>query len=285
VAAGLKDGGVRLIDATSGRTLHTLKEHPNGEYRKRLIYRDGRTAAFSPDGRMVAWGSWQVVQVWEVATGLERLAFPAHRGEVMSVAFFPDGRRLATGSPDTTALVWDLSACALGGPAARVTAADLEGLWADLLGDDGHKSYRALWTLAAAPKEAMPLLRSHLKPPAATDRDRVQRLIKDLDADAFETREKATEDLEKIGGAAEEALRKAMTGEPSAELKQRIELLLGKLRTASASAGHVREARALELLEHLGTPEAADLLKELAKGPPEAWLTKEAKAALKRVAQ
>jgi RNA polymerase sigma factor (sigma-70 family) len=282
VAAGLKDGGVRLIDAASGRTLHTLKEHPNGDYRKRLIYRDGRTVAFSPDGRMVAWGSWQVVQVWEVATGLERLAFPAHRGEVMSVAFFPDGRRLATGSPDTTALVWDLSARALGEPAARVTAADVDGLWTDLMGDDGHKSYRALWALATAPKEVMPLLRTHLKPPPATDRDRVQRLIKDLDADAFETREKAAEELEKIGRAAGEALRKTLAGEPSAELRQRVELLLGKLRTASASPERTRESRALELLEQLGTPEAMALLKELAKGPAGTWLTEEARAALKR---
>jgi RNA polymerase sigma factor (sigma-70 family) len=282
VAAGTKDGGVRLIDAASGRTLHELKEHPNGEFRKRLVYRDGRTVAFSPDGRMVAWGSWQVVQVWEVATGQERLSFPAHRGEVMSVAFFPDGRRLATGSPDTTALVWDLRACALGRPAAKVTAADVEGLWTDLFSDDGHKSYRAMWTLAAAPKEAMPLLRSQLKPAAATDADRLKHLIKSLDADEFEARESATEELEKIGAAAEAALRKVLQGQPSAEVKQRVELLLGKLRTASASPEQVREARALELLEQLGTPEATDLLKALAKGAPEARLTNEAKAALHR---
>jgi RNA polymerase sigma factor (sigma-70 family) len=129
VAAGSKDGGVRLIDVASGRTLHTLKERvKEGAYRTNLIYRDGRTVAFSPDGRMVAWGSWQVVQVWEVATGQERLWFVAHRGEVMSVAFFADGRRLATGSPDTTALVWDLGSCAFGGRGpGKVTGTELEG--------------------------------------------------------------------------------------------------------------------------------------------------------------
>src|SRR5262249_28844669 len=160
--------------------------------------RDGRTLAFSPGGRMVASGSWQVVQVWEVATGQERLAFRAHRGEVMSVAFFPDGRRLATGSPDTTAVVWDLPQCTFGGSVVKLTPADLEKTWTDLLGDDGRKSYRALWTLAAAPKEALPLLRSRLKPAGTTERDRLGRLIKDLDADEFETREKATEELEKV---------------------------------------------------------------------------------------
>ncbi|HKI36604.1 MAG TPA: sigma-70 family RNA polymerase sigma factor [Gemmataceae bacterium] len=285
VAAGTKDGGVQLIDVASGRTLHTLKEHANLDYRKRLIYRDGRTVAFSPDGRMVAWGSWQVAQVWEVATGQERLSFDAHRGEVMSVAFLPDGRRLATGSPDTTAVVWDLPGCVLGGPAAKVTAANLEGLWSDLFGDDGHKSYRALWTMAAAPTEAMPLLRTRLKPAAPSERDRQERLIKDLDADEVDVREKATDELAKLGGAAEPALRKVREGKPSAELKQRVELLLGKLQTASASPERTGESRALELLEQLRTPEATALLKELAKGDPDAWLTKEATAALKRAAR
>jgi RNA polymerase sigma factor (sigma-70 family) len=281
IAAGSKNGFVRLIDAESGQTLHMLKEHPNGDYRRRLVYRDGRTIAFSPDGRTLAWGSWQVVQVWEVATGQEVLSFPAHRGEVMSVAFLPDGRRLATGSPDTTALVWDLSACALGGP-AKVKPAEVDGLWADLHGGDARKGYRALWALASAPKEVMPLLRAQLKPVPAPDHDRLGRLVKDLDADEFEVRERATEELGKLGGAAEGVLRKALKSKPSAEVKQRVELLLGKLRATSASPDHAREARAMELLVQVEAAEATDLLKELAKGAPGAWLTEEARAALKR---
>jgi len=43
--------------------------------------------------------------------------------------------------------------------------------------------------------------------------------------------------------------------------------------------------RMLEVLIKSGTPEARDLLKELAKGDPEARLTQEAKAALDRLAQ
>jgi hypothetical protein len=275
---------VRLIDVASGKVLHTLKEHANGKYRHNLIYRDGRTVAFSPDGRMVAWGSWQVVQVWEVATGKERLAFNAHRGEVMSVAFLPDGRRLATGSPDTAALVWDLPSCAFGGrEPARPTEADLKRLSSDLFGDDGHKAYRALWALAGVPKEAMPLLRSRVKPVPVTERDRLERLVKDLDADEFAVREKATEDLERLGRTAEGILRQALERKPSAELRQRVQLLLEKLQMGSTGPEQVRESRALELLEHLATPEAKDFLKELAKGSPGAWLTEQAKGAARRL--
>jgi hypothetical protein len=127
----------------------------------------------------------------------------------------------------------------------------------------------------------MPLLRTHLKPAAPTDRDRLAKLVKDLDADAFEDREKATDELARLGAAAGSALRKALEGTPSAEVKQRVELLLDKLRT-TASPEQTRESRALELLERLATPEATALLKELAAGADDARLTKEAKAALKR---
>jgi hypothetical protein len=44
----------------------------------------------------------------------------------------------------------------------------------------------------------------------------------------------------------------------------------------------LRQVRALELLEWVGTEEAKALLKELAKGAPSAALTERAKAALKR---
>ena len=93
--------------------------------------------------------------------------------------------------------------------------------------------------------------------------------------------EKATDELARLGAAAGSALRKALEGTPSAEVKQRVELLLDKLRT-TASPEQTRESRALELLERLATPEATALLKELAAGADDARLTKEAKAALKR---
>jgi WD40 repeat protein len=49
------------------------------------------------------------------------------------------------------------------------------------------------------------------------------------------------------------------------------------------SAEDVREGRALEVLEHIGTAEAQALLAELAKGAPEAWLTQEARRCLDRL--
>jgi hypothetical protein len=47
----------------------------------------------------------------------------------------------------------------------------------------------------------------------------------------------------------------------------------------------LRTLRALEVLEQVGTPEATKLLRTLAKGAPEAGLTRQAKQALARLSR
>jgi hypothetical protein len=118
----------------------------------------------------------------------------------------------------------------------------------------------------------LPFLKDHLQP----DLQGVPQLVADLDADAFAVRQKAAEELEKLGVATEPALRKALKGQPSIELKRRIEQLLDRLR--------LEVLRALEVLERLDTPESRQLLEKLAAGPGDAWLTKEAKASTRRLA-
>ena len=64
---------------------------------------------------------------------------------------------------------------------------------------------------------------------------------------------------------------------------RRIEELLKKIEDGAVSGERLREVRALEVLEGLGTPEARKLLEELAKGAADAALTQEAKASLERL--
>jgi hypothetical protein len=79
------------------------------------------------------------------------------------------------------------------------------------------------------------------------------------------------------------ALRAALQGKPSLELRRRAQQLLDELDTATLSGERLRGVRAVAVLEHIGSAEARKLLDTLASGAPEALRTQEAKAALARL--
>jgi hypothetical protein len=127
-------------------------------------------------------------------------------------------------------------------------------------------------------------LGEHLRPAAGESR-KVDRLLADLDSDDFPVRERASAALAALGEAAEPALRKALEGEPSPEVRRRVEALMQKLHSRSLSAEEARALRAVEALEYCETPEARRLLQALGTGAPEARLTREARAALGRLSR
>ncbi|KAJ7665615.1 WD40 repeat-like protein [Mycena rosella] len=64
---------------------------------------------YSPDGALVASGSWdKTICVWDAQTcALAAGPFEGHTDLVLSICFSPDGSRIASGSDDGTLRVWD----------------------------------------------------------------------------------------------------------------------------------------------------------------------------------
>jgi hypothetical protein len=218
-----------------------------------------------------------------MSTARLRTVLTGHRNGIASLDFSPDGRRLLSGSSDTTALIWDLTGLADDKGAKTLTPERLAALWDELADADAGKAWRAGWRLAADPAASVPFLQKRLRP-AEVDAKRMTELLAALDGDDFEAREQATRELARLGDLAGPAIRQALGGSPPPEARGRLEGLAAKLDGPVEDAEQARALRAVEALERIGTPEARRLLDELGQGAPGARLTRDAKAALDRLA-
>jgi hypothetical protein len=246
---------------------------------------------FSPDNRLLATNALDGIKLWDLATGqvVFRREMPEKvRSSITSgtyagcLAFSPDGRRLATGHPDSTILIWEVKL-----PPRNPVPADsreLETLWADLGEKDAARAWQAVWRMGELAKEIVTFLGQRLQPVQPTPDEVTRPLLAQLDDDSYERREIATKRLKDLGHHADPALSTALKTNPTPEKKQRLDMLLQILREGPtfSSPKELRELRAVAVLERAATPEALAFLQELAQGVPSAPLTCQAKAALKR---
>jgi WD40 repeat protein len=251
-----------------------------------------RVMALHPSGRMLATVDLHGVRLWDVATGRVVRTYPMdyspapeyqHGRPAGAVAFTPDGTRLAIGMLDGTILLWPVFTQ----QQRALTSGEGDRLWTDLVGSEAGKGWRAAWRLQDDPAAAVRLVQANLKPAEPVPESDVRKWLVELDAVDFRTREAATKRLEGVIDRIVPAVTAALNVPgASAERRERLKRVL----TAAPSDDRPLPAwaaglsRAVAVLEHVGTAEAKQLLDELAAGAKGAFLTREARAALDRLA-
>jgi len=258
-------------DATTGKRVTAL---PDG------LPMGASALAFSDDGRFLATALPEgTIRLWEVATWTVRNEFKGHRDRPTVLTFTPGGQ-LLSGSVDTTVLAWDLR------PPRIAVSVPLERAWNDLAAREVGQSFQSEGRFLAAPAETVKLFAEKIKPGAALDPKRIQRLLADLDSDVFVVREAASQALHGLDEQAipylEEALKNAGSLETRLRVKPILEEKQRELRAALTS-DQVRQIRAVMVLESIGDSDSKNLLRRWAGGPVGARLTMEATGALKRL--
>jgi hypothetical protein len=235
-------------------------------------------AVFSPDGAMLATTTPVGLVVFETASGQPRLRLSGHLGGITGLAFTPDGNTLITTSWDSTMLIWDVA----GGRTNAKPRAGSDELWKLLADADVEKAGRAVFAMAESPTDALAILRAHVKSVSVTV-ESIDKLVGDLDHPRFAEREKAAKELGMLGRMTESALKKKLASKPSPEVTMRIEKLLADFKSVRPTVDQLRESRAVEILERIGTNQATDFLRKLASGTEGAPLTRLATEAVNRV--
>ena len=105
------DATLRIWDVETGKEL------------KRINAANAFCVAFSPNGKRIVSGGYldmtwdgkrlvsgdcvdRTVRIWDVESGKELRKYEGHTDLVTCVAFFPDGKRIASASADGTARIW-----------------------------------------------------------------------------------------------------------------------------------------------------------------------------------
>lgn len=114
-------------------------------------------------------------------------------------------------------------------------------------------------------------------------RQRIVAWVADLDAEDFSRRFDAERHLGDAGDQAEQALNEVVRRASSLEAVRRAERLLARIANQASDPERLRQLRAVEILERLGSRDAIALLQRLAAGAPGATLTREASESLKRL--
>lgn len=270
-------GRVMILEAVAGRPMQTIE--------RRFGEGDVRCLTFAPDSRLLGIGTngpEPIVRISDAITAHEYVTGTGHLGDVNAVAFSPDGKTLASAGSDTSVMLWKVPVP--GAVTAKITTAD--DAWDKLDALEADIAYASMGYLLTHSGRAVEVIGNGFKN-ADKEQAKIRRWIRELDHDEFRVREAARRNLIKAGLRGAPALTDPKRTPLGAEGEQRIRLILETLESQGQRVPEsgmfgdlLRMVRGVRVLELIGNHAAKAVLEEVAKGPAESRLTREANAAL-----
>ena len=252
------------LDPLTGERLGEIGPHP----------KTVRACVHLPGTDLLATGSDGTIRLWDVKTGkITKELKGGHPAEVTSLATSPDGKWLISIGPDGPR-GWDVGAgtelkeAIKQSPGTAWYGVTFVAPGRFLYGDNSatqrlielpsggellrYKGYGSGIAHSSAAGVAafnyhspdIRIMDLTFRNPTAAEQTRIEKLLKDFDDDSYPVRVAASKAMQEVGSVAEPALKKAMTGGPSAEVRMRARetrksMLEETLRTLK---GHTGEA-------------------------------------------
>jgi WD40 repeat protein len=281
------DKDVRIYELATGGLTRTIELEQT--VTAMTIDRRGRllvTALGSLLGEKVRQDS--SIAFWDLPSGKKLAELAGYEVGVVSLDLSADGKRLATGLADTTAIVWDVPPAAIAHEfvSAKLTAEEAAECWRELASPAAETAQAALLRLAQDPERALAISTERLVPAEPLEAESLEALFTQLDDESFAERLAAFDVLASYGSAIEAQLRREIEKPRSGEVRLRCgELLKLQFRRYPHRESTLADTRGVQLLEWIGKERARAQLTKLAAGAAEGHLTREALAALARLPQ
>ena len=300
-------GDILAWDLKSGKSLATVPGFAGGLARRvwidrhflddgELVVRDRATGlsrfsmagnfgghSLSRDERVLVAIRNQQVERYELPGGaMRKLPTQESMNAVFAVAVSPDGTLVAVGYGNGEIHLLDER------PRFRdadrpATTSEWQSLWAGLIGPNYDPRVQGS-LLRQFPAKAVEELGRRRILPTPPDRERVAALLKQLDDDRYARREAAMRELRRNLTGVLPILEAHLKARPTAEVEGRLRRLIRDEAVLPPTGERLRNLRTIGLLEAIGTPEAAKLLREYA-AVADPMLSTSAKDSLVRMKQ
>jgi hypothetical protein len=210
--------------------------------------------------------------------------FEGHRSLVTALALFRDGSRLASGSFDRTALVWDLASTKQSHlPSEKFNDESLQKVWHNLASGQPSDAYQAIGRIERTDEVAVSYLKKRVEEILVpVQAERIRDLIDQLDDADFVIRHRAMISLRKLREVARPVLLKTLEKSITAEARARIRrILYGADEAPRFSEADVRRMlRIIHVAGHVGSKDAESMLETIIRDFPNRTVIDAAEKAL-----